>query len=181
MRMIRCLVLSLVFLCAFSPSRVCAEETDQTYIRQAFEAALSAIEQGNDPFGAVLVKDGQVIIQAANTIKTDDNITHHAETNALAAAFRKVGPEALKRSTLYTSCEPCAMCCGAIYIAGIKRLVYGLSAARLSAMTGFKKGFPSREFFHLAGAEIEITGPLLEEDAAKIIKKYFEQQEKPVK
>lgn len=56
-----------------------------------------------------------------------------------------------------------------------------LSAARLSEMTGFKKAFSSRAFFRVADADIEIRGPLLEEDAAKVIQKYFEQREKPVK
>jgi tRNA(Arg) A34 adenosine deaminase TadA len=176
MKMIRYLVLSAVFLCAFSPIRLWAGEADQKYIRLAFKMALTAVEQGNDPFGAVLVKDGHIIAQAANSVKTDNNVTHHAETDALAMAYRRLGPKSIKHCTLYASCEPCAMCCGAIFMSGVGRLVYGLSAEKLSAMTGFQKVFPCRAFFRAAGAQIEITGPLLEKEAAEAIKRYLDRR-----
>lgn len=179
MRLIRWVVLLLAFWGALAPLHLRAEEEDQAYVRLAIEMALSAVEKGDQPFGAVLVKDGQVIMRAGNTVKTDDNITHHAETNMLAAAFRKLSPDTIKGCTLYASCEPCAMCCGAIYIAVVTRLVYGLSAARLSAMTGFKEAFPTRAFFRVAGSGVAVRGPMLEEDAAKVIKKYLDRQKKP--
>ena len=122
-----------------SASWTLAEETDQTYIRQTIKLARQAMEAGDDPFGAVLVKDGKVLVTAQNTVRTDHNVTHHAATNLLAAAYRKLGIEAIKGSTLYTSCEPCAMCCGTIYLFGVKRMVYGLSAKRLGAIVGWEQ------------------------------------------
>lgn len=161
-----------------SASWALADQVDQKYIRQAIELSRQAMEAGNHPFGAVLVKDGKVLATALNTVRTDHNVTHHAETNLVAAACRKLGVEAVKGSTLYASSEPCAMCCGAMYIFGVKRLVYGLSDKRLGAIVGWEKPFPAREFFHLAKDPIQVTGPMLEDQAAEIFKEFMARMRK---
>ncbi|MGD8564394.1 MAG: nucleoside deaminase [Desulfarculaceae bacterium] len=173
MRKICCITILMLSVLALLSCGANAGDVDQKYIRKALSLARQAMQQGNEPFGAVLVKDGRIIMQAGNTIHTDDNVTHHAETNLLAKAYRKLGIKAAIGSTIYSSCEPCAMCCGAIYLFKIKRLVYGLSAPRLSALSGWKMEFPSRKFFQAAQAEIQITGPVLEEESLEVFREYF--------
>ncbi len=82
-----------------------------------------ARESGNHPFGAVLVLDGKIVLRAKNTVNTDRDPTAHAETNLMTKAIRNLSPEEIRRSTLYTSCEPCDMCTGKIYWAGIRSVI----------------------------------------------------------
>ena len=96
------------------------------YIRQAIALARKAREDGNHPFGALLVLDGHVVLTATNAVATDRDPTAHAETNLVAMAVRQLSREEISRATLYTSCEPCAMCVGKMYWAGIRAVVFGL-------------------------------------------------------
>ena len=149
---------------------------DSSLMRQCFALARASVEKGNQPFGSLLVVDGRVIMRSENTTRSDNNVTHHAETNLLAAVFRKYGLKTLQGATLYTSAEPCPMCCGAIYMAGIARVVYGLSTERLAAISGFKEGFPSRAVFALGDRKVMVSGPVLEKEAAAILEDYFKKQ-----
>jgi len=101
-------------------------EIDERFAKQAIELAREARLAGNHPFGALLVLDGTVVLTAGNTVGTDRDPTAHAETNLVAAAIRHLAPDQIRRSVLYTSCEPCAMCVGKIYWAGIRSVVYAL-------------------------------------------------------
>ena len=92
----------------------------ETFIRQAIEIAASARKKGNHPFGALLADDrGRLMITAENTVMTRHDPTRHAELNLVQLACESFPPEALSKATLYTSTEPCVMCCGAIHWAGI--------------------------------------------------------------
>ena len=114
-----------------------ATEDDRELLRQAIKVADDAVLHGNHPFGALLTdSDGQVVLTAENTVVTDDDVTGHAETNLVRQASRTIGRTGLADYTLYTSCEPCAMCSGAIYWAGIHRVVYALAETSLLALTG---------------------------------------------
>jgi tRNA(Arg) A34 adenosine deaminase TadA len=91
-------------------------ESELTYLRQAIEVARRAREHGNHPFGALLVSaDGQVLLEAENTVVTEKDCTGHAETNLVRLASQRFDQQALTGSTRYTSTEPCAMCSGAIH------------------------------------------------------------------
>src|SRR5712691_9120428 len=86
------------------------------HLRRAIELAREAREHGNHPFGALLVDDrGNVVLEAENTVRTDKDVTAHAETNLMRMASARFEPGFLEWCTLYTSTEPCAMCAGAIY------------------------------------------------------------------
>ena len=85
-------------------------DVDERFAKQAIELARQARSAGNHPFGALLVLDGKVVLTARNTVGTDADPTAHAETNLVAQAIRRLRPEEIRRSVLYTSCEPCAMC-----------------------------------------------------------------------
>ena len=175
------LLLAAVVFLALPPSPADGQQKldDESLIRRCIELAKSSVAKGNQPFGALMVRNGKVIMMAENTVETDDNTCHHAEINLIAAVFRKYGPKGLKGSTLYTSCEPCPMCCGAIYMSGVSRVVYGMSTKRLSAMSGFKDTIYARKFFALPKRKIEVTGPVLEAEAAAVMAQYLKTWEKP--
>ena len=106
--------------------------SDEYYISLALDIARRARSAGNHPFGALLVgADGEVLLEAENTVMTEHDCTGHAETNLMRLASTRFSLDILSGCTLYTSTEPCAMCAGAIYWGGINRVVYGLLKFRL--------------------------------------------------
>src|SRR6202161_1013210 len=110
---------------------------DQDFLRQSFAVARRSLTPGNHPFGAILVDDeGNVLIEAENGYMPAHDGTAHAERLLATQACTTLSPQVLGKATLYSSAEPCAMCAGAIYWAGIGRLVYGLSEHRLRGVTG---------------------------------------------
>ncbi len=99
---------------------------DGEHLRRTIELAYEARKRGNAPFGAVLVaEDGRILAEGKNTQNTEHDVTGHAETNLVRAAFRSVCADTLAASTLYASGEPCAMCSGAILLYGIPRVIIG--------------------------------------------------------
>jgi tRNA(Arg) A34 adenosine deaminase TadA len=146
---------------------------DEEFLRRAFDMAELAYENGNHPFGAILVgPDGEVLLEAENGYLPDGDMTAHAERLVATAASKAFEPEELLECTLYSSAEPCAMCAGAIYWAGIGRVVYGLSEQRLKAITGNHPenptlSMPCRAVFGSGQRQVEVIGPLLEDEAAE--------------
>lgn len=104
------------------------ESIHEPFIRKAIELSISAVEYGNHPFGACLVsKDGEILLTAENTVGNPvHDCTRHAELNLISMASQKFSRDILKQCTLYTSCEPCLMCTGALRWSGIKKMVYSL-------------------------------------------------------
>jgi tRNA(Arg) A34 adenosine deaminase TadA len=147
-------------------------DRDQTLLRLAIEVACRARAHGNHPFGAVLADDtGQVLLEAENTVLTGQDVTGHAETNLIRLASARLTKEILSKCTLYASTEPCAMCTGAIYWAGVGRVVYGLSEAGLYALTGSGHDgllLPCREVLAHGGHAVEVIGPALEDQARRV-------------
>jgi len=147
-------------------------------LRRAISLAASARAHGNQPFGSLLAdENGQILLEAENTINTASDATGHAETNLVRLASQKFPAEVLAKTTLYTSTEPCPMCSGAIFWSGIGRVVFALSEDGLYAMTGDSPEslkLPCREVFARAGRLVEVTGPLLEEEAAKVHEGFWE-------
>ena len=100
-------------------------EQDKQFMREAIRLANESVERGGGPFGAVIVKDGQIVAGSSNSVTIDNDPTAHAEVNTIRKACAKLGTFDLTGSTIYTSCEPCPMCLGAIYWARISRIFYG--------------------------------------------------------
>lgn len=100
-------------------------EQDKTFMREAIRLATESVERGGGPFGAVIVKDGKIVAGSANRVTIDNDPTAHAEVNAIREACRKLGTFDLSGCVVYTSCEPCPMCLGAIYWAHINKIYYG--------------------------------------------------------
>lgn len=94
-------------------------------MRKAIQLSVDNIDNGGGPFGAVIVKDGKIIAEASNSVTNDNDPTAHAEVNAIRIASKKLNRFDLSDCEIYTSCEPCPMCLGAIYWAGIKTVYYG--------------------------------------------------------
>ena len=145
---------------------------DEGLLRGAIELSVTAVEHGNHPFGALLADpDGAVVLTAENTFTTDRDVTGHAETNLVRAASRAGLLEDSAHLTLFTSCEPCAMCAGAMYWAGIGRLVFAMAETTLARMTGSHPenptlALPSRTVLAAGQRNTVVDGPFLEDEAA---------------
>ena len=138
-------------------------ELDLEHLRAAIALAWHAREHGNHPFGAVLVDaNNQLILEAENTVITEQDCTGHAETNLVRLASPRFTPAQLAGCTLYTSTEPCAMCAGAIHWSQIGRVVYALSEVDLFAIIGSTSdqlGLPCREVFAHTQRSVQVDGP----------------------
>ena len=143
------------------------------FARQAIDLARQARAAGNHPFGAVLVLDGTAVLSGQNTVHTDHDPTAHAEMNLVAHAIRELSPEQIRRSVLYTSCEPCAMCVGKMYWAGIRTVVYALSAQELATLAGGSFLIPCRELFARAADPVTVIGPMLVDEAVDVHRGYW--------
>ena len=157
-----------------------AAEQDLAFLRQAIELARAARAHGAHPVGSLIVDEhGQVIVTARNNaVRPSGDPTQHAERLACAKAGKLFSEEVLAKCTLYTSTEPCAMCAGAIYWTGIGRVVYALSEQGLYSLTGSDEenptlDLPCREVFARGQKPIQVTGPLLEEEAAEVHKGFW--------
>ena len=144
-------------------------EQELSFLRRAIALAAHARERGNHAFGALLVgPDGEIILEAENTVVTASDCTAHAETNLVREASRRYSQELLQRCTLYASTEPCAMCAGAIFWAGIPRVVFALSSDRLYTTQGDEDNrlhLSCREVFARGARPVTVEGPLIEEEA----------------
>jgi tRNA(Arg) A34 adenosine deaminase TadA len=146
----------------------------EPFIRKSIQLARQAVEKGNQPFGACLVKDGKIVLTAENTIHTNNDKTQHAEANLASQASQAFDPETLQQCTLYTSTEPCAMCSGAIYWAGIRQVVFGCSQERFADYAGKAIDIPCRMVFSYAHQPTEVIGPVLEEEAIVVHQDYWQ-------
>jgi tRNA(Arg) A34 adenosine deaminase TadA len=156
------------------PSAALPPLDHETFLRRAFAVARRAHAQGNHPFGAILVdSEGRVLIEAENGFLPARDMTAHAERLLATQASQAHDPSFLARCTVYTSAEPCAMCAGAMYWAGIGRVVYGLAECRLKAMTADHAenptlDLPCRVVFAAGQRPVEVIGPLLEDEASAL-------------
>lgn len=100
-------------------------EQDKIFMREAIRLADESVRNGGGPFGAVIVREGEIIAGSSNSVTIDNDPTAHAEVNTIRQACRKLGTFDLSDCIIYTSCEPCPMCLGAIYWAHLKCVYYG--------------------------------------------------------
>jgi guanine deaminase len=100
------------------------ENTDKKLLARAIKAALDGMENGGGPFGAVIARNGEIVSEAFNKVVMNHDPTAHAEILVIRETSEKLRTHDLSDCTLYTSCEPCPMCLGAIYWSGIRRVLY---------------------------------------------------------
>lgn len=95
------------------------------FMRRAIALSIENIEKGGGPFGAVIVKDGKIVATGVNRVTSNNDPTAHAEVTAIRKAAKKLGTFDLSGCEIYTSCEPCPMCLGAVYWARLDKMYYG--------------------------------------------------------
>lgn len=151
------------------------DDQDQRYLARAIALSTSARYEGKHPFAALVVAaDGSVLAEAGNnSLPPEGDPTQHAELRVAQMASRVAAPAQLAGATLYSSAEPCAMCAGTIYWCGIGRVVYALSEHRLLQLTGDHAenptfSLPCREVFARGQRRVEIVGPAMEDEAARV-------------
>lgn len=104
-------------------------EDDRRFMQMAIDLSVENVANGGGPFGAVIVRNGEVIATGTNRVTANNDPTAHAEVSAIRSACQKVGNFKLEGCTVYTSCEPCPMCLSALYWAGVERIFYGNTKA----------------------------------------------------
>jgi guanine deaminase len=119
---------------------------DNPFMSRAIQISIENVQSGRGgPFGAVIVKDGQIVAEGVNRVTLTNDPTAHAEVVAIREACAKLGAFLLEDCEIYTSCEPCPMCLGAIYWAHLGRIYFGNSAADAREI-GFDDSFIYNEF-----------------------------------
>src|SRR5574344_1073568 len=118
--------------------------TKEELMRKAIELSEENVANGGGPFGAVIARGGEIIATGVNRVTANCDPTAHAEVSAIRAAAQKLGTFNLSGCDIYSSCEPCPMCLGAIYWARLDRLFYGNTKAD-AARIGFDDAFIYKE------------------------------------
>ena len=141
---------------------------DTYYMKKALQEAEYAFKNGEIPVGAVIVIKDRIIARAYNLTEQLNDVTAHAEMQAITAAANFLGGKYLKDCTLYVTLEPCQMCAGALYWSQISKIVYGASDP--------KRGY------RIMGTKLHpkttITGGILEKEASDLLNRFFESKRK---
>ncbi|MEU9045893.1 MULTISPECIES: nucleoside deaminase [unclassified Kitasatospora] len=139
-------------------------EADETLLRRAIAIAARAITLGDAPYGSLLAgPDGEILAEAHNTVRRDNDITAHPELKLARWAARELDPETTARTTMYTSCQPCGMCGGGLVRSGIGRVVYALSTEQLVELNPESGAWPV----------VAEEGPALHGEARAPIEAYY--------
>ena len=141
--------------------------SDEYFMKKAFVEAVTAYEKGEVPVGAIIVSNGKIIARAHNLTETLNDVTAHAEMQAITAAANLLGGKYLNDCTMYVTVEPCVMCAGALGWSQIGRIVYGAGDEK----RGYRK-FASNAIH----PKTEITGGILETECAELMKEFFRQK-----
>ena len=151
---------------------------DILYMQEAIRLSELAVEHGNEPFGAVLVKDGAVVYSNENQIHTLSDPTFHAEAGLLRRFCAETHCTDLREYTLYSSCEPCFMCCGAMVWTKLGRLVYAASDIDLCNILGEDGAECCEIVFENSDWKPQVTPRVLRDESLKILTPYFEKYAK---
>ncbi|MEN8116736.1 MAG: nucleoside deaminase [Bacteroidota bacterium] len=140
---------------------------DEYFMKKAFSEALQAFEKGEVPVGAVVVSNGKIIARAHNLTETLNDVTAHAEMQAITAAANLLGGKYLNDCTLYITLEPCIMCAGALGWSQIGKIVYGATDEK----RGYKKF--AKKALH---PKTEVVSGVLETECAELMQEFFKQK-----
>ncbi len=149
----------------------------QEFMRRAIQLSLESVKHGGGPFGAVIVKEGKIIAEAANRVTLDNDPTAHAEVNAIRQAARSLGKFDLSGCDIYTSCEPCPMCLGAIYWAHLDHIYYGCNR-RDAADAGFDDEFIYEELSLAPAERQKVMEVLLPDESLAAFRMWKEKKDK---
>ncbi len=149
----------------------------EKYMRRAIELSKESVKNGGGPFGAVIVKDGQIIAEASNSVTQDHDPTAHAEVNAIRQAAQKLNTFDLSGAEIYTSCEPCPMCLGAIYWARLDKIYFANTKDDAKAI-GFDDSFIYEEIEKPYEQRTIPTVQILRNEALEAFKMWEEKEDK---
>lgn len=142
---------------------------DLRYMQEALAQAQLALEAGEVPIGAVMVRDGEIIARGHNLRNTEKNPLRHAEIDVINAAADIVGDWRLEDCVLYVTVEPCPMCAGAIVQARIPRVVFGTRNSKAGCAGSILNLLDEPRFNH----QVSITEGILQEECSEIMKRFF--------
>jgi len=140
---------------------------DEYFMKAAFAEALKAFDEGEVPVGGVVVSGGKIIVRVHNLTETLNDVTAHAEMQAITAAANLLGGKYLNDCTLYITLEPCVMCAAALSLAQIGRVVFGA--------VDEKRGYSmvSKDIMH---PKTKITGGVMKEECSELMREFFRQR-----
>ena len=144
-------------------------EKDKDLMREAIRLSEESVMNGGGPFGAVIAKDGKVVAGASNSVTLQNDPTAHAEVACIREACRQLGTFDLSGCTIYTSCEPCPMCLGAIYWAHLDAIFYA-NNRKDAADINFDDDFIYRELEKPMSERTVPILPLLREEALRVFR-----------
>ncbi len=151
---------------------------DEVFMQKAIELSRLAVAHGNEPFGAVLVKNGEIVFTNENQIYTRHDPTFHGEAGLIREFCAQTGVTDLRDYTMYSSCEPCFMCSGAMVWVKLGRLVYGASNIELEAILGNEGCCCSQMVFDHSFWQPQVTAGVLREESLSILREYFSKHAK---
>lgn len=147
------------------------------HLRAVIALSRRASERGDEPYAALLADhDGQVLGEACNTQHSERDCTGHAETNLVREASRRFGAEVLARCTVFANGEPCPMCAGAIFWAGVRRVVFALDVAAMHRIAGAARDellVSCREILERGTRRVEVVGPVLAGEAGAVLQAHY--------
>lgn len=146
---------------------------DILFMEEALRLSKAAAQHGNEPFGAVLVKDGAIVFSNENQVHSASDPTFHAGAGLLRRFCAETGITDLREYTLYSSCEPCFMCSGAMVWTRLGRLVYGASNRDLCAIFGEEGSDCSHLVFSHSDHQPEVTAGVLRQECLEVLQAYF--------
>jgi tRNA(Arg) A34 adenosine deaminase TadA len=142
----------------------------EMFIRRANQLAFQATQKGNHPFGALLVHKNKIIAEAENTVNTEDDFTRHAELNLIVEVTKRYSKDILSQATIYASTSPCLMCSYAIWEAGVRNVVYGVSYETKNTFSGRDRFISIEKVFELLDTPLLSVGGILEKECLKTYK-----------
>lgn len=148
------------------------KQTDEQFMKKAIEMAKQAREEGNEPFGAILVKDDEIAMIGENQINSLCDPTHHAEIGLIRKFCSEQNIFDLSEYTLYTSCEPCVMCSGGMVWANLGKVVYSVSHDQLAEIAGDNIMIACEEVFSKSPNKPDVVGKVLNEEGLDVFDGY---------
>ncbi len=150
---------------------------DRELMARAIKLSEESVRNGGGPFGAVIAKDGKLIAEASNCVTIDCDPTAHAEVSAIRKATKELGTFDLKGCVIYTSCEPCPMCLGAIYWARLDKIFYA-NDRKDAAAIGFDDDFIYKEIELDPDKRKKPSEILMRDEASKAFRMWTEKSDK---
>ena len=151
--------------------------TNKELMRRAIELSKQSVRNGGGPFGAVIARNGEIVAEGSNCVTIDCDPTAHAEVSTIRKACKALGTFDLSGCEIFTSCEPCPMCFGAIYWAHLDKIYMG-NDRKDAAKIGFDDDFIYQEIAHSAEDRKKPSEVLLREEALEAFKMWDEKEDK---